>query len=31
MPKYAIERQYLVPVYQHLFIDAPDLSGCQAL
>jgi len=27
MPKYAIERQYLVPVYQHLFIDAPDLEA----
>jgi hypothetical protein len=27
MPKYAIERQYLVPVYQHLFIDAPDLDA----
>ena len=27
MPKYAIERQYLVPVYQHLSIDAPDLDA----
>ena len=27
MPKYAIERQYLVPVYQHLFVDAPDLDA----
>jgi hypothetical protein len=27
MPKYAVERQYLVPVYQHLFIDAPDLDA----
>jgi hypothetical protein len=30
MPKYAIERQYLVPVYQHLFIEAPNLdAACQ--
>ena len=27
VPKYAIERQYLVPVYQHLLIDAPDLNA----
>lgn len=27
MPKYAIERQYLVPVYQHLFVDAPDFDA----
>jgi len=27
MPKYAIERQYLVPVYQHVLIDAPDLDA----
>src|SRR5438874_2503855 len=27
MPRYAIERQYLVPVYQHLFVDAPDLDA----
>jgi hypothetical protein len=30
IPKYAIERQYLVPVYQHLFTEAPDLdAACQ--
>ena len=26
MPRYLIERQYLLPVYQHLAIEAPDLD-----
>ena len=26
MPRYIIERQYLLPVYQHLAIEAPDLD-----
>jgi hypothetical protein len=25
MPRYIIERQYLLPVYQHLSVEAPDL------
>jgi hypothetical protein len=25
MPKYVIERQYLLPIYQRLIIDAPDI------
>jgi len=30
MPRYIIERQYLLPVYQHLALDAPDLeSACR--
>jgi hypothetical protein len=30
MTKYIIERQYLLPVFQHLIIEAPDLSiACQ--
>ena len=27
MPRYIIERQYLLPVYQHLALDAPDLEA----
>jgi hypothetical protein len=27
MPKYVIERQYLLPIYQRLIIDAPDKDG----
>jgi hypothetical protein len=27
MPRYIIERQYLLPVYQHLALDAPDLDA----
>ena len=27
MPRYVIERQYLLPVYQHLALDAPDLDA----
>jgi hypothetical protein len=31
MPRYIIERQYLLPVFQHLIIEAPDLStACEA-
>jgi hypothetical protein len=26
MPRYVIERQFLVPMYEHIFIDAPDLE-----
>jgi hypothetical protein len=26
MPRYIIERQYLLPVYQHLALEAPDLD-----
>ena len=30
MPKFVIERQYLVPTYQRLIIDAPDITtACQ--
>jgi hypothetical protein len=30
MPRYIIERQYLLPVYQHLALEAPDLeSACR--
>jgi hypothetical protein len=30
MPKYVIERQYLLPIYQRLIIDAPDVTtACQ--
>jgi hypothetical protein len=33
MPRYIIERQYLLPIYQHLAIEAPDLESacCEAL
>ena len=27
MPRYIIERQYLLPVYQHLAVEAPDLQA----
>jgi len=26
MPRYIIERQYLMPVYQHLAVEAPDFE-----
>jgi hypothetical protein len=26
MPRYVIERQYLLPVYEHLLINAPDFE-----
>jgi hypothetical protein len=26
MPKFVIERQYLLPIYQRLIIDAPDVT-----
>ena len=26
MPRYIVERQYLLPVYQHLALEAPDLD-----
>ena len=30
MPRYIIERQYLLPVYQHLAVETPDLeSACR--
>jgi hypothetical protein len=30
MPTFVIERQYLLPVYQHIVVEAPDLeSACQ--
>ena len=30
MPRYIIKRQYLLPVYQHLAVEAPDLdSACR--
>lgn len=30
MPRYIIERQYLLPVYQHLALETPDLaSACR--
>lgn len=30
MPKYVIERQYLLPIYRRLIIDAPDITtACQ--
>jgi len=30
MPRYIIERQYLLPVYQHLALEAPDVeSACR--
>jgi|SRR6516165_1555555 hypothetical protein len=27
MPRYVIERQYLLPVYEHLLIEAPNLDA----
>ena len=27
MPRYIIERHYLLPVYQHLAVEAPDLEA----
>src|SRR5260370_25396992 len=31
MPKFVIERQYLLPIYQRLIINAPDITtACQA-
>jgi hypothetical protein len=27
MPRYVIERQYLVPIYEHLLVDAPSLEA----
>jgi hypothetical protein len=27
MPRYIVERQYLLPVYQHLALEAPDLAA----
>jgi hypothetical protein len=27
MPRYVIERQYLLPVYEQLFIEAPNLDA----
>jgi hypothetical protein len=26
MPRYVIERQFLVPVFEHIFVEAPDLE-----
>jgi hypothetical protein len=26
MPRYVIERQYLVPMFEHIFIEAPSLA-----
>ena len=26
MPKFVIERQYLVPMYQHIVVEAPDIA-----
>ena len=26
MPRYVIERQFLVPMYEHIFVAAPDLE-----
>ena len=26
MPRYVIERQYLLPVYEHLLIEAPNFE-----
>jgi hypothetical protein len=26
MPRYVIERQFLVPMYEHIFVEAPDLG-----
>lgn len=27
MPRYVIERQYLVPVYEHIVVEAPDFEA----
>ena len=27
MPRYVIERQYLVPVFEHIFVEAPHLEA----
>jgi hypothetical protein len=27
MPKFVIERQYLVPMYQHIAVEAESLEG----
>ena len=27
MPKFVIERQYLLPIYQRLIINAPDIAN----
>jgi hypothetical protein len=30
MPRYVIERQFLVPMYEHILVEAPDLErACQ--
>ncbi|HYU12586.1 MAG TPA: hypothetical protein VEK82_08415 [Stellaceae bacterium] len=26
MPRYVVERQFLVPMYEHIFVEAPDLE-----
>jgi hypothetical protein len=26
MPRYVIERQFLVPIYEHIFVEAPSLE-----
>jgi len=26
MPRYVIERQFLVPMFEHIFVEAPDLE-----
>ena len=26
MPRYVIERQFLVPMYEHIFVEAPSLA-----
>ena len=33
MPRYIIERQYLVPIYEHLLVEAPSFEAacCEAL
>ncbi|GEM_PF-3695749 len=31
MPRYVIERQYLVPVYEHILVEAPTFeAACQS-
>lgn len=27
MPRYVIERQFLVPMYEHIFVEAPSLEA----
>jgi hypothetical protein len=27
MPRYVIERQYLVPMFEHIFVEAPSLDA----